>query len=388
MAHRPFFSRLPVRVTAVALLLGVLVLPLLTEIRRRAVEQLIFDGAEKQALVATAAVVAEINAVQQTVERLLRYVAADLESRGEVTPQAIDQVLRNMMAVGPNLAGCTVCFEPQGLNAATERFGPHLRRTSSGVAVADLAAQDEQYWTKEWYRDALQAKNVVWSEPFRDGTVAKKNLVWAAMPYFRTINGRRVVVGVVASAIELNWLKQVALRHLPFETGFVMIFSRSGRLLLHPREELIIAETMDSLAKSTNTPELAQIRQQVLAKRQGALAYFSGALNKRVRVNYKPSWGSRGGGVIVGFEEAEFTSELSKFRTITLLSLAATLAVFIAIVAGASFFVLRPLGQLTQAAEQVAAGDLDGKLPAVRRDDEVGRLTRVIAALRDKLRAK
>lgn len=388
MAHVSFFSRLPVRVTGLALLLGVLILPALTELRRRAVEALVFGGAETQALVVTNAVVSEINAVQQSVEKVLRYVAADLELRSEITPAEIDRIVRNVLAVSSEIYGCTVAFEPRGLDAKTERFGHYLRRHGKGLQFEDLAAPGYQYWTKDWYREALASTVVGWSEPFYDAGGADANVVRATMPVFRSVNGQRVAVGVVAAGVELGWLRKVALRNMPFATGFVMIFSRSGRLILHPQSEFIIKETMDSLAKSTRTPELALIRQQVIAKRQGAMAYFSGALDQRVRVHFKPSWGQRGGGVVVGFQEAEFAGALSEYHRITWISLAATLAAFGAIVGVVSFLLLRPLGQLAHAAEEIAAGRLDGTIPPVRREDELGRLARALAALRQRMRMK
>jgi len=352
------------------------------------VEQIIMDEAQMQAMIATTAVVTDIDAVQKTVEKILRYVATDLENRSEFNPTVIDQIIRNVMAVSPNVYGCTICFEPFGLNPTAERFGPYLHRKGKGLNPDDFAAPAYQYWTKEWYRDALKFRDLVWGEPFYDENGANANLVRAAMPFYRVVNGRRIMAGVVATGVELSWLRTIARRNMPFNTGFVMIFSRSGRLILYPREEFMIKETMDSLAAKTNTPELTVIRQQVLAKKQGTMRYFSGALQKQVQVSYKPSWGVRGGGVVVGFEESEITSSLSKYRQITLLSLIGTLTLFALIVATVAFFTLRPLGRLAHAADGMAAGNLDDQLPAAGRDDEVGRLTRALQELREKLRGK
>jgi len=189
-------------------------------------------------------VVAEVNAVQFAIEHVLRYAAADLARRGDTTPDGVEQALRNILAVSPNIYSCTAAFEPDGFKGSGGRYGPRIRRDGAGLKLEDTAAAGHDYWTKEWYRDALRAPDFVWSEPFVDEEGAGANLVRAIMPIFREVNGRRVAVGVLAAAVELEWLRKVAMRHLPFETGFVMIFSRSGRFVLHPREELVIVETM------------------------------------------------------------------------------------------------------------------------------------------------
>lgn len=341
MATPPSHLILVGRVTALALVLGLPALYLIAEKRREAVEHLIFAGAEKQALLATNAVVAEIGTVQQSIEHVLRYAAADLAQRDDATPAAVEHVLRAILAASPEIYSCTAAFEPDGFKAAGGRYGPRLRREGTGLVLEDTAVGARQFWQQDWYRDALRAPDFVWSEPFVDEDGTGSHLVRAVMPIFREVAGRRVAVGVVAAAVELGWLKKVAMRHLPFESGFVMVFSRSGRLILHPLEEMVIKETMDSLAKSTGTPELTHIRHEVIGKRQGSLGYFSGVLQKRVRVNYRPAWGARGGGVVVGYEEEEFARDLHSYRRITWISLAATLAVFGLATGVASFVVLR-----------------------------------------------
>jgi sigma-B regulation protein RsbU (phosphoserine phosphatase) len=384
----PFFQRLSVRLTLVAITISCLSLPILTEMRRRAVERVLRQQAELQSMAASSAVAEGLEGVLRSVEKLARYVARDLEER-ELTPAEVERIARNVMAVSPNVFGCTIAFEPYALSHATERFGLHLHRTRarSRLATVDMATPEYRYWARDWYREAIDRAQPVWSEPFFDHGGADANIVRIAVPFFRVKEGQRVPAGVVTTSIELDWLKRLSNAHDFFDTGYTIVFSQSGRLILHPNPKYVVAETIESLADKTNTPELITIRQSVIAKQQGAMSYHSGVFNKKVHVNYKPA-SVAGWGVIVGFEEEELFASFLKFRVITVVSLIATILVLGVIVAVVAGYTLRPLGQITAVTDAIARGDFSGELPSAKRNDEIGKLALSLAAIRKMLRQR
>lgn len=384
----PFFRSLPVRLAGMLLLLSGLALLILTELNRRAVERLLLDQAEVQAVTATAAIVDGLDAVIGSVERITRFVARDLEGRVP-TAADLEKIARNVVVDSPQIYGCSIAFEPRVVNPATEHAGVNVHRSNVAArfATRDLTAPDQEYWTRDWYREVIDRGQVVWSEPFFDRGGTDRNVVRVSAPIYRAIGDDRVPAGVVSAIIELDWLRRLANVNEFSDTSYTIIFSRSGRLIIHPKPNYVIAETVETLAEKNNTPELATIRQNILAKRQGTLRYAEPAPARRVHVNYKPTKVA-GWGVIVGYDEAEFLKTQRAFRGITAAFIASLLALLAGIVILVTRFALRPLGELAVAADEIARQNLDCKIAPPRRDDEIGRLTGSFRGMRDALKAQ
>jgi PAS domain S-box-containing protein len=211
--------------------------------------------------------------------------------------------------------------------------------------------------------------------------------VRVAVPVFRDAGGEREVIGAVALTLDLEWLRRLANLQEFSDTSFTIVFSRTGRVILHPRANYAIAETIDTLAEKTSVPELLSIRRNILARRQGVLRYNEPLNARRVHVNYKPVRAA-GWGIIVGFDEAEFLKTQRAYRRITFGALAALLILLTGIVVVVTHVALRPLGQLATAADEISRRNLDCEVTVPRRNDEVGGLARSFAAMRDALQAQ
>jgi nitrogen fixation/metabolism regulation signal transduction histidine kinase len=212
-------------------------------------------------------------------------------------------------------------------------------------------------------------------------------VVRVSTPIFRTDGEKRQAVGVVSAIIDLDWLRRLANVHEFSDTSYTIIFSRTGRLIIHPKATYVIAETVESLADKDNTPELAQIQQAVAAKRQGAIRYTEQNPARAVYANYKPSKVA-GWGVIVGYEEAEFLRPQHQFRRITAAFVGSLLLVLTGVVILVTSVALRPLRALAAAADQIAGRNLDVDIAEPKRNDEIGLLARSFRSMRDALKAQ
>lgn len=379
-----FFRSLPVRLAGLILLLSGVTLAVLTELNRRAVERLLLEQAEVQAALATTAVADGLDAVTGGVERLARLVARDVARRMPTAAEA-EQIARNLVLESPQVWGCSLALEPAAPGGA--RLGVAVNRSgvAAQFAAIDLTAAGQEFWTRDWYREVLDKGQPVWSEPFVDRGGTDRAVVRVAVPVLRESD--REPVGAVAAIIDLDWLQRLANTHDFADTSFAIVFSRSGRIVIHPKPTYAIVETVETLAEKENTPDLAAIRQAVLAKRQGHVRYLEPIPQRRVHANYKPAKAA-GWGVIVGFDEAEFLKTQRAFRRLTAVFAVSLLAALAGIVILVTHLALRPLGALATAAGEIAKKNLDCAVPPARRDDEVGRLTEAFRAMRDALKAQ
>ncbi len=380
-----FLHRLPIRLAGLILLLSGVTLLGLTEINRRAVERILIEQAEVQAAIATNAVTEGLDAVTGGAERMARYVARELAGRVPARAEA-ERIAARVVADNPNVHGFAPAFEPAAVGAGG-RLGVAVHRSGrvEQTDTFDLAAPEQTYWTRDWYREVIDKGHVVWSEPYFDRGGSERNAVRVTVPVFRHDTEDRTPIGAVAAVIDLDWLRRLANGNEFSDTSFTVIFSRSGRLILHPKATHVIAETVETLAEKTNTPELAAIRQAVLARRQGTMTYTEPLPLRRVHVNYKPAK-TAGWGVIVGYDEAEFLKSQTRFRRITAGFIVALLAILSAIVIWVTRTALQPLGALALAADEISRKNLDCAVPEPVRADEVGRLTLAFRNMRDALK--
>jgi len=379
-----FFNRLSVRLAGVILLLGFLAVPLVSELKRRAVERLVLQQAELQAATATIAVVDNLKDVLRSAETTVGFLARDLEDR-PLAPREVDGILRNAVMSNRSLSDCTIDFEPFAFAPTVEHYGRYARRTGGGLTFKDLANPVYQYWKRPWYAETIGRGGLGWSEPFFDQGGANAAVARVAAPFYRTVDGHRVLAGVVAAGFDLSGVKALARTYDFFDSGYVIIFSNEGRLIAHPDPTFGINDTMESLAQKFDQPQLAAIHQRVLGRRQGELSYFSSTLHRAVHENYKPTE-IAGWGVVVGYAESEFLREVSDVRWITIAAMAATLGLLALIVWFATRQRLRPLGELTDVSDEIGRGNLDCVILPPRRDDEVGRLSQSFIVMRDVLK--
>ncbi len=381
-----FFQRLPVRLAGLILVLSGLALLALTELNRRAVENILVEQAEMQAVLAVGAVTEGLDAVTGSVERLTRLVARELEDR-RLDPSSAERLARNTLLDQPQVHGISICLE--ALAAGSPRLGIAVYRTAAPARFRplDLTTPDRAFWTRDWYADVLARGQAVWGEPYHDREESERDVVRLTVPVWRQDGDERVVAGAVSAVLELDWLQRLANTSDFAETGFTLVFSRTGRLIIHPRRDYVIAETMETLAERTNVPELAEIRRQIGARKQGALRYAEPVTGRRVHANYKPAR-TAGWGVVVGYEETEFLRPQRTFRRVAAGYLGSSLLLLAGIVIGVTSRALRPLGDLARAADAIAIGNLDCELPPTSRADEIGRLTNSFRAMRDALKAQ
>lgn len=379
------FKSLPVRLAGLILALGGLALLALTELNRRAVERILYEQSEVQAMLATNAVVEGLDGVIGAVERLTRLVARDLEERTPARAE-LERLSRVVLLDQPQIFGFAVALDP---GAPADRVGAAVYRSqvASRFVSFDLAAPERAFWERDWYREAADKGLSAWSEPFFDREGAERNVIRLSVPVWRREGDKRRVAGVVSAVVELDWLQRLANSNEFSETSFTIVFSRTGRIVIHPRDSYVITETIDTLAEKTNTPALAEMRQMVVARKQGSMRYQEPLTGRRVHANYKPAR-TAGWGVIFGHDEAEFLRPQNEFRRLSALYLGAALLLLAGIVIGVTRRALRPLGPLALASDEIARGNLDCDVPAPRRADEVGRLASAFRAMRDALKAQ
>jgi len=300
-----------------------------------------------------------------TTARTLAFLLRD--RRDQAAP-----LIRDTLAAHPDIVDISAAFVPRNTAAPRNDDAPVARRTADGGLVMGSRRTDpEPYWRSHWFVRGLNCDGGCWQPPFHAAGERRTLIGYSvAIPG----NGRVPVIGVADATISLDWLQRVVsqLNKPGHASGFVV-----------DGDDVFLAHDWTSYVGSRASHAL---REAIASGRPATR--LTPEMGARVS---EPVWV-----YLVPIPGTGWTFGLSMPERAVLADLRRTYLVDILLgvlaLAGVSLIALfitrrlmAPLGVLAERAENVARGDLDFALPSVRRDDEVGRLTRAFDQMRHEL---
>jgi two-component system sensor histidine kinase/response regulator len=250
---------------------------------------------------------------------------------------------------------------------------------------------------RPWYVSAVEAKQPIWTKPYVDA-ISKDLNITTAIPVY--ISGR--LVSVIGLDILLTTIQSDVLRLNNNNSGYAFLMDDKGNILVRP--ELDAGNTRwDETFKTQNlfqsdNPALATIMQNVSRQKSGVLRLQLDGGDRYLAYAPMETTGWIVGLVLpiedvvaparqAGLAILEAQNQLRR-NLLAVIMIAAGIVLGIATAMATTL--IRPLRRLDEGAQRIAAGQLDLQL-AVRRDDEIGRLSgsfnRMTAALREKIEA-
>jgi sigma-B regulation protein RsbU (phosphoserine phosphatase) len=345
-----------------------------------------------RALLLAVATAREIEIVQRTVENVVGELAVALES-GVFDSADTYELLEGTLGEHEEIYGSAVALlsrggAPEGADAKGKGVEiPYVYRDGAGILRKDLASGGYPFETKEWFKGPRERGGPIWTEPYYDEGGGDSLMVTYSMPIESNTDGR--ILGVVTGDLALDWLEGVlgkAERSMEDEGGKILVVSPKGTFVAHWMKDLVLRESVFTLAERSNRPELRRIGQEMTAGRSG-LAEFSGVIDPEPRwLAYTPIPGT-GWSLGIVFEKERIAARLLELAqsTFPLAGLGAIAMVAVALLIAHS--ISRPIRELEAAARTLAAGDLEAKLPEPRGSDEIARLAESFSRMRDDLRS-
>jgi sigma-B regulation protein RsbU (phosphoserine phosphatase) len=317
-----------------------------------------------------------------SVAALTESMARSLETFPYTEAELLD-FIKTSVLFHPDVFGSAVAFEPYPDSRFQGPYAPYFYRTPNGTGYVDLA-QSYDYPSQDWFQIPRELEETEWSEPYYDEGGGNILMATCSVPFYETQNGERRFAGIVTADISLKRLTDIVSSIQVLKTGFGFLLSRNGTVLAHPQQELIMNESLFSIAEARGSSELRNIARGMVAGKSGFIPYetISGVQSYMCYAPLRSvDWTL---GVI--FPEDELFADI---RTLTMtmagLGLSAIL-LLMAVVVLVAKSITTPIRALAAASEKIAAGDFDARLPSIRLKDEVGFLTRDFRVMRDSLK--
>jgi sigma-B regulation protein RsbU (phosphoserine phosphatase) len=313
-----------------------------------------------------------IDSVLLSVQKVANNIAYSLED-ASLTKEDILKLNKRVIANNPEIYGMAIAFEPYTLEPDQLFFAPYHFRSGGRIAFTMLGSPKYRYFYMDWYQLPKELEQAVWTEPYNDEGGGGVVMATYAVPFFRTENGKKVFAGVVTADISLEWLQDMLEEIRIFQSGYAFLLSRHGTVIAHPNRNLIMNQTIFTLAEEMQAPELRQVGRDMIEGKSSFLL-----LNRAIQgtERYIFHTGLEYGGWSLGvlFPRYEMLADVhSLSNAMTLIGLAGFILLALIIIYIARR-ITKPLTELSTAALEIAGGNLDLMLPKVAANDEVGDL--------------
>lgn len=241
-----------------------------------------------------------------------------------------------------------------------------------GANGMNIARNDDKpltdYSDRDYYKDVMQGKDLSWQVLI--GKTSKKPAVVLAVPIKAADNS---IIGVMAAAMNIDDISKTVAAWKKGKTGFAFLVDEKGKVVSHQIPEYVLEQ------KDLNShPLVSAIRKK----------------GKEVSLNFKndkgkPTYGyaktNKYGWVTAIQQEDEEAFEQVKRNQIFALSIFGFTVIIVSFIAWLSArTVVKPIMQLTDAAERMSMGDLEVKID-IKSKDEIGLLAQALNRMQTSL---
>lgn len=306
------------------------------------------------------------------VEAIVQNMAVALENEN-ITSQEMMTLLNRLIATNTTVFGMAIAFEPYKSMAERKYYSPYSFKGDEGIEQKVLGSESYDYFAMDWYQRPKELQQPYWTEPYYDTDGGNALMVTYSVPFYRTVGGKNQFYGVVTADIALDWLSQLMDQVRLYQHGYALLFSQSGTVIYHPQKQLIALGTIFSFAEQEKDEKLRDIGRAMTAGKEGITEHVSNHNDLDSYFLYMPlEVGNWSIGLV--FPKEEILSDL-KANTLNaiFLSISGFLLLVLTIIM-LSRKITKPIIQLSQSTKEIAAGNLDAKLPDYRQQDEVGQL--------------
>jgi sigma-B regulation protein RsbU (phosphoserine phosphatase) len=331
---------------------------------------------------AAGSTVKEIETVFSSVATSANSLAA-VVTKADISEQQIKDSIRAFLKINPDIYGMTVALEPRVLHQDIGEFSPYYYRDGDEPGYADLAADDYRYLLWDWYNQPKASGDPVWTEPYYDDGGGNTLMTTYATPL--TQGTDKVFAGVTTADISLDWLQHLVENIRIRETGFGLIVSREDTIVAHPDTSRV----MQKLKSTLGTDFIDHYWDIYLKSKQAhQTTYFHAPCRNKAGncwIAIKPLLDT-GWKVVIVIPESELDADIMLLTGEIALVAIAGLIILVLVIVSITRKLINPLERLARVTADIGSGNLDIKLPAPERSDEIGALTTDFRNMRDSLK--
>ncbi len=336
---------------------------------RRIILKNVEDSAKNLALATTNQIDKVMLSMQEAIENLARF----FEQTSFDSKEQILNIIRSLVENNPEIYGSTIAFEPFAFDKESLYFAPYYYKSEGEMKFTYLGSEDYNYFYWTWYQIPKELKRPVWSEPYYDEGGGNIIMSTFSVPFYKTVAGERQFLGILTADISLTWLQKLVSAIQIYESGYAFLISRHGIMVTHPFEELIMNETIFSVAEAREDAQLREIGRDMIKGHSDFVLFESIVTNRECWMAYRQI-PSSGWSLGVIFPQDELLTDIVNLNKTVIFLGGIGFFLLIAVIAMIAASITRPLRILAGATKDISKGNLDIEFPRIKSKDEVGKL--------------
>ena len=319
-----------------------------------------------------------IDATLISVEVAVRNHLEDIrESLNE--PDELYRITQRMLEDNPSIVGSAIAFKPDYFPEKGVWFSPYSYRESGAICSKQLGSADYDYHTMEWYQITASLKHEYWSDPYFDKGGGE--MLMTTYSYPLTDEAGNLIAVVTADILleELSKLLDVEY----YDHAYACMIGRNGTFISHPNKELILQQTVFSIAEKTGHPELIEVAQEMINGKSGMREWKSPSYGDSY-IFFVP-FEHTGWSMAIVYKATELLKDFRKTALFLTALFILMLMLLTYILRRSVHQLIAPLTTFTQAVDEVAQGNLQATLPVIRSKDEMQRLHHSFSIMQESL---
>ena len=348
---------------------------------RRILLKNVEDNARNLALATTN----RIDKILRSMEVAATNLSAFLQQSAYDDKQRLLDLIRSFVECNPEIYGSTIAFEPYAYDKNSLYFSPYFYKSEGETKFTYIGGEGYHYFYWTWYQLPKELNRPVWNEPYYDEGAGNIIMSTFSVPLYKTVSGEKEFLGVLTADISLEWLQEIVSSIKIFKSGYGFLISRNGTVVTHPFKDLIMHETIFSVAEAREDAYLREIGREMIKGKTGFVPFTSIVTEHKCWMAFCPV-PSTGWSLAVIYPQDELMADVfSLNRTVFILFLVGFFLLLGVIVFNARS-ITKPLRQLSRATRVISTGNLDAEFPQIRSRDEVGDLSESFIYMKDSLK--
>lgn len=233
-----------------------------------------------------------------------------------------------------------------------------------------------------WFKEVPKEEKIYWSEPYFDAQT-KKPVVTCLIPFkfmFQTEFN-----GLVALTVDLSAVQESVNNFSFYETGKILLLSRSGLYVAHSDPDIALKMTIFELARKMRLPELASAGEKMLKGQEGEVSIPFSSVVDGPAIFYFAPIKNIGWSICLVYSQKELLKPIRQFQLIIIVSFFICILVLLLIINRISHNSTNQLIELGNIAAQYGKGDFNNQFSDMPMSSDISRLAGALANMRTNL---
>lgn len=297
------------------------------------------------------------------------------------TPDSLLYFANRIVSLNPHIDGCSISAEPDMFPKYGRYFSAYSVRKADSVGT--VIEEPYDYFNKVWYKTPHQLRDACWVAYYDEVDSLELTLDGMLASYCKPLyNADSAFVGVISTDLSLLRLSREMSTMKPYPHSYFMMIGENGRYYVHPDSTLLFKQTIFTGADTRKQADQIVLGHEMTSgKRGNMMVNMDGA---DCIVCYQPVPGTKWSLAIV-CPDSDVMEGYHRLIYIVVSLLVLGLLVIILLSHRAMSHTIRPLHELLNKTQSIAAGNMDVTIPRTTRIDVIGRLQNSFAQMLESL---